>query len=106
MTLSIEALLAYSHAFEALASGRFDNFKLWPCQVNGEDSLEVVALHSGDDDGTIVVQPLFVAITEGMVIVHDKRRHHSGGDDGGPNRDSVSDEFAAAKGAASPHPGG
>ena len=105
MKLSTQAILAYSHAFEALSSGRYENFRLWSCRVNGEESLEIIALHQ-QDEKTIVAQPLFVAITEGMVITDEDGQRQGGGGGGGPDRESVSTDFAANKDVTSPHPGG
>ncbi len=101
MTLSTEAILAYSQAFVALMSGDYGNFRLWPCKVNGEPTLEIVALHEHDEK-TIVAQPLFVAITESMVITHEKGRT-GGGDESGPSREDVQ---SAGQELTSPHPGG
>jgi hypothetical protein len=57
-------------AFEALASGRFDNFALFSCFVNGEPGSTIVAVNRNGDDFTIT--PLFVSVTPGMTLTdHD-----------------------------------
>ena len=57
-------------AFEALISGRFDNFALFSCFLNGEPAAAIVAVNS-DDDG-FAITPLFVCVTPGMVLTdHD-----------------------------------
>ena len=56
--------------FEALTSGRFDNFALFSCFVAGEPASAIVAINR--DGGTYTVRPLFVAVTPGMVLTdHD-----------------------------------
>lgn len=52
--------------FEALASGRFDNFALMSCFVNGEPTAAICAVNGSGDD--IQISPMFVAITPGMVL--------------------------------------
>ena len=57
-------------AFEALTSGRFENFALFSCFVGGEPAAAIVAVSRDGDDYTIC--PLFVALTPGMVLTdHD-----------------------------------
>jgi hypothetical protein len=56
--------------FEALTSGRFDNFALFSCFVEGEPVAAIVAINRDGEEYTI--SPLFVAITPGMVLTdHD-----------------------------------
>jgi hypothetical protein len=58
--------------FEALISGRFDNFALLSCFVAGEPAAAIVAVNRDGEDYTI--RPLFVAITPGMALTdHDGR---------------------------------
>lgn len=56
--------------FEALTSGRFDNFALFSCFVEGQPATAIVVINRDGEDYTI--RPLFVAITPGMVLTdHD-----------------------------------
>jgi hypothetical protein len=57
-------------AFEALTSGRFENFALFSCFVDGEPAAAIVAVNRDGEDYTI--SPLFVALTPAMVVTdHD-----------------------------------
>ncbi|RBI76134.1 hypothetical protein DQW77_04425 [Roseovarius sp. TE539] len=57
-------------AFEALTSGRYNNFALFSCQVNGEPAAAIVALTPDGDELTIT--PLFVSVTPDMILTdHD-----------------------------------
>lgn len=57
-------------AFEALTSGKYDNFALFSCQVNGEPAAAIVALTPDGDELTIT--PLFVSVTPDMILTdHD-----------------------------------
>ena len=57
-------------AFEALTSGRFDNFALFSCFIAGEPAAAIVAVNRDGEDYPIT--PLFVAVTPGMVLTdHD-----------------------------------
>jgi hypothetical protein len=59
-------------AFEALTSGRFDNFALFSCFIGGEPAAAIVAVNRDGEEYTI--SPLFVALTPGMVLTdHDGR---------------------------------
>jgi hypothetical protein len=63
---------AHTDAFEALASGRFDNFALFSCFVNGEPATAIVAVNS--DGGMYDIVPLFVSVTPDMTLTdHDGR---------------------------------
>ena len=56
--------------FEALTSGRFENFALFSCFVDGEPAAAIVAVNRDGEDYSI--SPLFVALTPGMVLTdHD-----------------------------------
>jgi hypothetical protein len=105
MKLTTEAILAYSRAFENMSSGQYDNFRLVACRVNGVPSLEIIALYSGDDEDTIVAQPLFVAITPGMVITDEDGRVQGGGGSGGPRKPRGRTATAASE-VTEPHPVG
>ena len=60
-------------AFEALISGGHNNFALFSCFLDGEPAVAIVAVtppKSEDDEYQIT--PLFVGVTEGMVLTdHD-----------------------------------
>lgn len=57
---------ALQKQFEALTSGKYDNFALFSCFVNGEPTAAIVAVdHKG---GAYNIHPLFVAVTPGMTI--------------------------------------
>ena len=60
-------------AFEALTSGQYANFALFSCFVNGAPASAIVAVtQPADDDGEVVITPLFVSVTETMVVTdHD-----------------------------------
>lgn len=60
-------------AFDALVSGEYNNFALFSCFVDGEPSAAIVVINEAGEDGKeIGIQPLFVAITPGMMLTdHD-----------------------------------
>lgn len=60
-------------AFEALTSGRYENFALFSCFVNGAPASAIVAVSPPEDaDGEVVITPLFVSVTDTMVVTdHD-----------------------------------
>lgn len=53
--------------FQALVSGKYGNFALFSCFVDGEPSAAVVQV-TEEDGGNVDLKPLFVAITPGMAI--------------------------------------
>ena len=60
-------------AFAALTSGEFDNFALFSCFLNCKPAVAIVAIKpprkKGDD---YQIQPLFVSVTDEMVLTdHD-----------------------------------
>ncbi|MFV1493597.1 hypothetical protein VWX97_11505 [Phaeobacter sp. JH18-32] len=59
--------------FEALTSAEHDNFALFSCFLNGEPAVAIVAVTPPeDDDGEYQITPLFVGVTETMVLTdHD-----------------------------------
>lgn len=62
----------HREVFNALLSGKFDNFALFSCFVNGIPSSAIVTVNKDGDEYTVV--PLFVAITDDMVLTdHDGR---------------------------------
>ncbi len=60
-------------AFEALTSGEHDNFALFSCFLDGEPAVAIVAVTPPDtENGEYQITPLFVGVTERMVLtVHD-----------------------------------
>lgn len=57
-------------AFDALTSGEYDNFALFSCFVDGQPAVAIVAVNRDGPDYDI--QPLFVSITDQMVLTdHD-----------------------------------
>jgi hypothetical protein len=62
----------HQQAFEAMVSGRYRNFALFSCFVNGEPAAAIVAVNRDGED--YAVTPLFVSLTPGMVLTdHDGR---------------------------------
>ena len=60
----------HQEAFEALASGRFGNFALFFCFVNGEPAAAIAAVNR--DGGDYTITPLFISVTPGMILTdHD-----------------------------------
>ena len=68
----------HRRAFEALTSGRFQNFCLVSCFVNGEPTAAIAAVNisPGQDGGApeFLISPLFVCPTKAMTLSdHDGR---------------------------------
>ena len=62
----------HKDAFEAMVSGRYRNFALFSCFVNGEPASAIVAVNRDGEDYTVT--PLFVSLTPGMALTdHDGR---------------------------------
>lgn len=56
-------------AFEALTSGEHDNFALFSCFLDGAPAVAIVAVTPPEsDEGKYQITPLFVGVTEGMVL--------------------------------------
>ena len=53
-------------AFEALTSGRFNNFALFSCFVNGEPAAAIVSVNRDGEEYTIT--PLFVSVTPSLYM--------------------------------------
>lgn len=61
---------AHKDAFQALVSGRYDNFALFSCFVNGVPASCIVAVTAQGDE--VLITPLFVSVTPDMVLTdHD-----------------------------------
>ena len=60
-------------AFAALTSGEHDNFALFSCFLDGTPAVAIVAVTPPEcDEGEYQITPLFVGVTEGMVLTdHD-----------------------------------
>lgn len=67
----------HRHAFEALTSGRYDNFALFSVFVDGSPGAAIVAVNPRPPaeegaEAEYAVQPLFVSVTPAMTITnHD-----------------------------------
>lgn len=60
----------HKDAFNALTSGKFNNFALFSCFVNGEPATAIVTVNP--DESGVTITPLFVSVTPGMVLTdHD-----------------------------------
>lgn len=56
--------------FEALCSGKYDNFALFSCFLDGEPTVAVVTVNK--DNEQFEIQPLFVRVTPKMKLTnHD-----------------------------------
>jgi len=70
----------HRHAFEALTSGRYDNFALFSVFIDGSPGTAIVAVNPCPpaQEGAspeYAVQPLFVSVTPAMTIAdHDGAR--------------------------------
>ncbi len=61
---------AHRDAFDAIASGRYNNFALFSCFVNGEPAVSIVSVN--EDGPGYVITPLYVSVTPGMNLAdHD-----------------------------------
>ncbi|MDP7152615.1 MAG: hypothetical protein QGI70_16805 [Paracoccaceae bacterium] len=60
-------------AFEALISGEHDNFALFSCFLDGSPAVAIVAVTPPEsDEDEYQITPLFVGVTESMVLTdHD-----------------------------------
>lgn len=54
--------------FDALASGKFSNFALFSCFIDSKPGAAIVAVNQEEPGGEVTITPLFVSITEGMVL--------------------------------------
>ena len=67
----------HRHAFEALTSGRYDNFALFSCFIDGSPGAAIAAVEPRPPAGEgaqpeYAVQPLFVSVTPAMTLTdHD-----------------------------------
>ena len=70
----------HRRAFEALTSGRFDNFCLVSCFVDGEATAAIAAVTvrpsaQDGDNSEYLISPLFVCPTPAMTLTdHEGRR--------------------------------
>lgn len=88
-------------AFQAVRSQLYDNIALASCTINGEPGVAIVMLEIAGE-GKVGVMPLFVAITEQMLIDFPWEFGTSDGGGGGPK--NPREEFAANKAVTSPSP--
>jgi len=67
--MSTNIRLEHISAFEALTSGKHDNFALFSCFLDGEPAVAIVVVTPPEsDEGEYQITPLFVGITENMVL--------------------------------------
>jgi hypothetical protein len=67
--MSTNITTSHISAFEALTSGQPDSFALFSCFVNGAPAAAIVVVTPPDTDGgDHVITPLFVSVTENMVV--------------------------------------
>ncbi len=60
----------HRHAFNALTSGKYDNFALFSCFINNKPGCAIVAIDKPGNDYQIT--PLFVSVTKDMTLTdHD-----------------------------------
>jgi len=57
---------AHRKAFEALRDGSFTNFAIFSCSVDGKPAAAIASINQ--EGGDYLVTPLFVSITEAMVL--------------------------------------
>jgi hypothetical protein len=70
--MSTNITAAHQQAFSALASGKFGNFALFSCFVNGEPAAAIVAITRDGREYNVI--PLFVSVTPDMRLTdHDGR---------------------------------
>jgi hypothetical protein len=63
-------------AFDALISGKYNNFCLFSCYVNGEPASAICAVDKDGED--YLIRPMFVSITPGMRLVDHEGTASSG----------------------------
>jgi len=78
---------SHRRAFKALISGRVINFALVSCFVDQEPSAAIAAVEE-TPGGDLLIQPLFVAVTETMALTN-----HDGCLPGSPDSPSTLDLF-------------
>lgn len=76
-------------AFQAITSGLYENITLWGCTIDGEPGVAIVMVDQVNAD-RLAVMPLFVAITDKMVIDFGAEDRGDGEEDTkGPRRYDV-----------------
>ena len=69
----------HRRAFEALTSGRYENFCLFSCEANGHPAAAIATVAvqppaGGTGEDEYIITPLFVSVGPGIVLVdHDGR---------------------------------
>ena len=69
----------HRQAFQALESGRYGNFALFSCHVDGAPATAIVTVDEclpAEDGGELEYQitPVFISVTEGMVLTDHEGR--------------------------------
>lgn len=67
---------AHRRAFEALRDASFQNFALFSCFVNGQPASAIVTITQ--DGNEYAITPLFVSVTEEMVLTDHDGCHAAG----------------------------
>jgi hypothetical protein len=60
--------------FQAIVSGKYDNFCLLSCFVNDEPGAAICAVSVSEEGEEFVIEPLFVSVTPSMRIVDHEGR--------------------------------
>lgn len=68
---------AHREAFEALRDSSFENFALFSCFVDGKPAAAIVAINQ--DGGEYNITPLFVSVTEAMLLTDHDGQPANGG---------------------------
>ena len=75
MTTNITA--EHRRSFDALTSGRYENFTLVSCFCRGKPAAAIATVHAADENGgedEYLITPLFVSIVPGIRLTgHDGR---------------------------------
>lgn len=75
MTTKTNITPEISAHFKALSSGQYDNFCLMSCFLNGVPTSAICVANQDPQDPEMVnIVPLFVAITDGMVLTDHEGR--------------------------------
>ena len=63
---------AHRDAFNALTSGKYNNFALFSCFVNGEPASAIAVVNEESNGDFTTLLPLFVSVCDGMTLTdHD-----------------------------------
>jgi hypothetical protein len=83
-------------SFEALTSGKSESFGMIDCFVGKTPSVAIAMFRQVGE--RIEVMPLFIALTPDLDVSYpDRAGDGDSGEEGGPDRETVSRQFGAAK---------